>query len=100
MALKLAVIFVMFAGLVTYAQNSAQIGPPRPLRRSFDEQLKKAGYVKIEETPNSRGLVTETYALRSPSKPHYHQISCISLTCRGDEVVVFDHDEDYRDIPD
>ena len=100
MALKVAVIFAIFAGLVGYAQSASGTRAIGPSRASFEKQLLKSGYVKIAETTESRGYVLESFEMRTPTKPHYHQTSWIYLTCRGDDIVGFDHDENYRDIPD
>jgi hypothetical protein len=100
MVLKLTTILAAFVGLVGYASSAAVSGSQGPSRDSFDEQLNRAGYVKLAETTDPRGLVVEQFELRTPSKPHYHQIAWVYLTCRGNTVANFAHDETYEDIPD
>jgi hypothetical protein len=95
MLLKLAAIFAMFAGLFTYAQSSAMTEPPRVSRTSFVEQLKRVGYVEIDQSAEPRGLTNETFELKTPSTPHHHTTAWLYLTCRGDQVVNFGHDESW-----
>ena len=100
MVLKLSAIIAMLFGLFSYAQSSAMTEPPRVARASFVEQLKRVGYVKIDQSYEPRGMTVETFELKTPTTPHHHNTAWIYLTSRGDRVVAFGHDESYRDAAD
>ena len=93
-------MFAMLIGLFTYAQSSAMTGPPPVSRTFFVDQLKRAGYVKIDQSAEPRGVTAETFELKAPSTPHHHTTEWIYLSSRGDRVVNFGHDESYCDAAD
>jgi hypothetical protein len=100
MALKLTVIIAMLAGLVTYAQSAGETRPWGASRTELCEQLKRAGYVKVDQASGPKGLIVETFELRTPSKPHCHLTAWMFLTSRGDDLISFAHDECYADVAD
>jgi hypothetical protein len=100
MALKLSAIFAMLIGLVTYAQSSVMNEPPPIWRSSFVEQLQRAGYARIDQSTEPRGVTLETFELKTPTTPHHHTTAWIYLTSRGDRVVSFAHDAAYVDAAD
>ena len=78
---------------------TAASGPQGPSRASFDEQLKRAGYIKLEETTD-RGASSWSSSNCGPIEAAFPPDRVGLLTCSGNEVVSFAHDETYEDIPD
>jgi hypothetical protein len=99
-ALKLTVILAMLLGLVTYAYSTAIPQGLGPSRADFDVQLKREGYVKIGETPQSRGMIVETFEMRVPTRPHYHVTAWLELICRDGCVINFSHNVFNDEVPD
>jgi hypothetical protein len=99
-AIKLTVIVAVLLGLVTYSRSSDLSGSPGPSVAPIKNAMLRAGYVEVEQIPQPKGLLVETFELRITTKPHYHTVGWIDLTSRGDRLVNFSHHGTYSDIPD
>ena len=92
MLIKSAIIFVLFLGLIAYAQTPDVPECSRYSLPACKSALVRAGYIEVAQSNEPRRLLIETFALRGPAKASGPVLK-IQVTSRDDLVIDVTHYE-------